>query len=84
MKSDETYSHESLMIRMATANLQYGTTGIGSKRHRILYPEKAMVEFPAFNPERAVQPIAIVSMPAMVNTKEVTLSHAIYDGDQIY
>jgi len=67
---------ESEMIKTATRNLQ--------KSGRILYPEQASVQFPEFDPCRAVQPIAVVQMPAIINCKEVILSHSICDGDSIY
>ena len=55
-------------------------------RRNILAPaSNATVEFPAFNPCRACQAIAIVSWPATVHTalsiKDVVLKYVIRDGD---
>ncbi len=74
---------EAEMIRTAVYHLQYGT-GTNPKAHRILYPEDATVEFPEFNPERAAQVIAFVSIPAIIHGSERVLTHAIYDGDTIH
>lgn len=55
-----------------------------NKRHRILMPAaEAVVTFPAFNPFRAVQPIARVDWPAIVSMRNVTLTHFILDGTAV-
>ena len=53
-------------------------------RRNILAPEaEATVEYCDFDPFRPVQVVAVVSWPAVVNCKPVTLHHAIMDGDRI-
>ena len=63
-------------ISTAKSNLQ--------SKYNILYPELASVSLREFDPCKAVQVIATVSMPAIINAKEIILSHSICDGDQIY
>ena len=53
-------------------------------KNNILYPEQAIVKIRDFDPCRAVRPIATVTIPAIVNMREVTLSYTICEGDQIY
>lgn len=55
-----------------------------NKRYRILASaSKAWVEYPAFNPFWAVQPIAIIHWPATVACRNVVLIHVIHEGDAI-
>ena len=54
-----------------------------NKRSRVLAPAaEAQVTFPEFDPCRAVEVIAVVKWPAIVNMREVTFSHVICDGDR--
>ena len=63
-------------IKTAQFNLQTNSN--------ILYPELATVSIREFDPCKAVQVIATVSMPAIINMKEVILSYSICEGDKIY
>ena len=64
------------MIKRAKFHLQ--------SKYNILFPEQAQVSYPDFDPCRANPPVAIVHMPAIINTKEVVLTHCIHEDDQIY
>ena len=49
--------------------------------YAVLAPEsEAVVTYPEFDPCRAAQPIARVDWPAVVNMRNVTLVHFIFDG----
>ena len=65
-----------LFIKTAQFNLQ--------SNYNVLYPELATVTIRDFDPHKAVQVIATVSMPAIINMKEVNLSYSICEGDKIY
>jgi hypothetical protein len=56
----------------------------GSHKRAVMFPESARVVAAEFNPFRAVNPVCIVYVPAIVNMREVELVHGIYDGDQIF
>lgn len=49
----------------------------------IVFWEKASISYPDFNPFRAKSPIAVVSIPAIRDFKDITLRHYIYDGDHV-
>jgi len=52
-------------------------------KRAMLFSEEAAVIFPAFDPCKAVQVVARVDMPAMINMTERVLTHCIMDGDSI-
>ncbi len=66
-----------------TARIALTTRIARTKKNHILYPEKATVEFPEFDPCRAEIPIAIVRIPAIIDMKETTLTHIIRHNDLI-
>lgn len=68
---------------MLTSMINTAMFHLKSKKN-IIFPEKAKVTFPDFDPCRAVNIIAIVSIPAIINMKETVLTHIIKDGDKIY
>ena len=47
----------------------------------ILYPEKAIVTYPEFNPFRAVQTIARVEVPAILHCRQFTAVHHVTEED---
>lgn len=52
--------------------------------HVVLMPEStATITYPAFNPFRAVEVIAVVSIKAVVRMREVVLTYSITDGEKI-
>jgi hypothetical protein len=55
-----------------------------NKRYRVLAPaSEARVIWRDFDPCHAVQAIASVQIPAIVNMRAVTLTHTIMDGDRV-
>ena len=68
--------HEQI-IKMAFGEL--------NKKYRILAPAaEAKIQYPDFDPCKAIQAIARVYWPATVNMVEVILCHTINDGDILY
>ena len=67
---------KSTIIKTAVFNLQ--------NINNVLFPEEARIKYRNFDPCKAVQVIATVSMPAIINMKQVTLKHHICEGDKIY
>lgn len=48
----------------------------------VIFWEDAKVSYPDFNPYRAKNPIAIVTIPVLRNFKDVLILHEIYEGDK--
>jgi len=57
-------------------------SGGGCKRH-ILFPEEAKVRFPDFDGCRVKLPIAIVTIPAIIDCRETAVNINIDDGDEV-
>ncbi len=64
---------ERRMVLLATKELQY------KNPRAVLYPEEATVYYPTFDPRRASQPLAIISVPAIINMAGTVLKYNIME-----
>ena len=80
MKTKTSTQLEAAMVRTAKIILHDRRW----KRNRVLFPEQAQVEYPDFDPCRAQQIIAIVTIPAIVNMKNAILSVSFHEDDQVF
>jgi len=62
-----------------TAATHFGIYNKGA----MLFPEEAIVTFPAFDPCKAVQVVARVDIPAIINMGTRILTHCILDGAEV-
>jgi hypothetical protein len=69
------------MLRHAYKQLQYANS---AATRRILFPEEATVSYPDFNPFKAVQVVAIVHIPGIINMKEHLFQYHIMDNEHLF